>query len=691
MKKLLLLILLIPSLVFASPYNGGPVSGGGGGGSGGMVYPGLGIPQSTGAAWGVSIVSSADVQTFLGYADFAAMKAGLSIDDLVTLSGAADGAVHLGAFTGSTITDNQTIKSALQLLETAIEGVGGGHDALTLSGTPMTDVFSLSTQAMSLDTQTANYIFAGPATGEAAAPTFRAMVDADIPSAIARDTELHAAVTLGSGIGGLTLSTQELGLSARLEAYHDYTDPNADRIWFWDDSEGAFGGLTVGNSIAITTTTIDSIQDIRTTATPQFARLGLGQAADGTNPLSSSGFSVDPDGDLVAKSLTATKASGVAGDISAYEANSTDTHGAGFRGPASITGDGAYRILFPNARASAANSVLAVTNAGESGTGTAADPYIQTGSWITPVLVDGALGTPSFTALNLPSSDASPSTTAGQLRHDSTVTGLLTGALAWWDGDEVRYVVDLDALPSDDDYVVAYDADDDKFYMKADATGVGGSGSVTTLKEATSQVGGADIVTIDFGAGFDLSEDPDTEINITFDPTEITVWDLGGATSFELPNSDDPDVDAAGEVSWDTDGWLRAYDGTNQVAIARKIEPISVTVVKPNDLPDAVRDAFPIWENVSGMSFVVTGWSAKSSTDDTTLNIEETDADGQNNATVDAVEIATNGTGLYYSSDTTITAATIETGHMIWLDFDDTDDPSWVKLTIYGYYNADVN
>lgn len=94
-------------------------------------------------------------------------------------------------------------------------------------------------------------------------------------------------------------------------------------------------------------------------------------------------------------------------------------------------------------------------------------------------LFNGALGTPSFTAVNLPSSNADPATTAGQIRHDSTVTGLLTGALVWYDGDENRYIVDLDVLPSDDDYVVAYDADLDKWYMKADAN----SGSLSDLDD----------------------------------------------------------------------------------------------------------------------------------------------------------------------------------------------------------------
>ena len=53
--------------------------------------------------------------------------------------------------------------------------------------------------------------------------------------------------------------------------------------------------------------------------------------------------------------------------------------------------------------------------------------------------------------------------------------------------------------------------------------GGGGSGSVTTLEEGDVQVGGADIVSIDFGPGFDLTESPDTEINIVLDLTEDQV------------------------------------------------------------------------------------------------------------------------------------------------------------------------
>jgi hypothetical protein len=158
-----------------------------------------------------------------------------------------------------------------------------------------------------------------------------------------------------------------------------------------------------------------------------------------------------------------------------------------------------------------------------------------------------------------------------------------------------------------------------------------------------------------------------------------------------LANGNDPDLSTEGDISYDANGdVLRAYDGANQIAIGRKIEAIHVTVVLPNDLADSERDAFWVWSNESGMSFVVTGWKGWSDTDDTTLNIEEIDADGQNNATVDAVEIATNGTGLFTGADTTITAATIENGHLLVLDFDDTDTPGQVKISIMGYFLSDV-
>jgi hypothetical protein len=49
-----------------------------------------------------------------------------NVDDLITLSGVAENTTGLGTFTGSTISDGSTIKAALQDLETAAEGAASG-------------------------------------------------------------------------------------------------------------------------------------------------------------------------------------------------------------------------------------------------------------------------------------------------------------------------------------------------------------------------------------------------------------------------------------------------------------------------------------------------------------------------------------------------------------------------------------
>ena len=48
-------------------------------------------------------------------------KASLDVDHLITLSGVSDASDNLGTFTGSTIADSETIKGALQDLETEVE------------------------------------------------------------------------------------------------------------------------------------------------------------------------------------------------------------------------------------------------------------------------------------------------------------------------------------------------------------------------------------------------------------------------------------------------------------------------------------------------------------------------------------------------------------------------------------------
>ena len=162
----------------------------------------------------------------------------------------------------------------------------------------------------------------------------------------------------------------------------------------------------------------------------------------------------------------------------------------------------------------------------------------------------------------------------------------------------------------------------------------------------------------------------------------------------------DPDVDASGEFSIDTDGANEPNDvvlrtssvsGNQQYALANVIRSIQGTIIAPQDLDDGTRDACPVWENSTGMSFVITKIRMWSDTDDTTLNVETYDSAWANNATVDAIEIASDGTANFYVEETTITAATIAAGSLIVLDFDDTDDPGWVKFNIMGYFDTNVD
>lgn len=92
--------------------------------------------------------------------------------------------------------------------------------------------------------------------------------------------------------------------------------------------------------------------------------------------------------------------------------------------------------------------------------------------------VGGALGTPSFTALNMPSSNADPGTTAGQIKHDSTDTASNSGGTAkWYDGAQVRSLVDTGTnytIITKEEYLpIRYAEDDDSVAAPAAAAEIG--------------------------------------------------------------------------------------------------------------------------------------------------------------------------------------------------------------------------
>ncbi len=65
------------------------------------------------------------------------------IDNMATLTGVAKDSTNLGTFSGSTVADNQTVKAALQALETAVEAAGSSA-TLTAVSADVVDLRTLS-------------------------------------------------------------------------------------------------------------------------------------------------------------------------------------------------------------------------------------------------------------------------------------------------------------------------------------------------------------------------------------------------------------------------------------------------------------------------------------------------------------------------------------------------------------------
>lgn len=86
-------------------------------------------------------------------------------------------------------TDPGNVDNALDQLSERVDDLEGasGHAAVTLD-TQADDILKLTVQEIGLQTQTANYVLAGPTSGGVDEPTFRALVASDIPNVAGKDT-----------------------------------------------------------------------------------------------------------------------------------------------------------------------------------------------------------------------------------------------------------------------------------------------------------------------------------------------------------------------------------------------------------------------------------------------------------------------------------------------------------------------
>lgn len=186
----------------------------------------------------------------------------------------------------------------------------------------------------------------------------------------------------------------------------------------------------------------------------------------------------------------------------------------------------------------------------------------------------------------------------------------------------------------------------------------------------------------------------DTNSYVT--PTSTQTLNFGGAT-LEIPNSDDPDTTVTGQLSFDTDGWLRIYNGSAQVGIPTNYT-IQFTIQDPENIEThAARStqSASVWKNTTGMTFTITEIEAHSDTDDYTFLLfksnTNTDHGTANDVQIDSVACSTDGTSDYYL---TISAgfdnSTIEDGkHLIFEH--SAGAAQTLKVIVKGYFGADVN
>lgn len=141
-------------------------------------------------------------QLFIGSTGVAPVSATLTAGSGITITNGA-GSITIAANTAGTVT---SVALALPV------------SIFSISGSPVT---SSGTLTGSLVTQSANFFFAGPVSGSAAAPTFRGMVNADLPALtngqiyigstgvapVSATLTAGPGITITSGVGSITIAT----------------------------------------------------------------------------------------------------------------------------------------------------------------------------------------------------------------------------------------------------------------------------------------------------------------------------------------------------------------------------------------------------------------------------------------------------------------------------------------------------
>lgn len=232
--------------------------------------------------------ASTNALVIAGYFD---SSQNLNLNSSLNLNGSTSGTLTItpaATTTSYSITMPAAQATGTQVLQNNGSGVlswasasGGSVTSVALADGSSTPIYSISgspvtssgTLTFTLDTQTANTVFAGPTTGSAAQPTFRGLVSADIPNNAANTTGTASNITATSNSTLTTLSALSLPGS---QVTGNISGDAANVTGTVAIANGGTGQTTANaafDALSPMTTAGDLIYE---DATPTAARLGIG-------------------------------------------------------------------------------------------------------------------------------------------------------------------------------------------------------------------------------------------------------------------------------------------------------------------------------------------------------------------------------------------------------------------------------
>ena len=346
-----------------------------------------------------------------------------------------------------------TISPSKNAVYDVISGLGGGHDAVTLDANADT-LLSLSTQELGLDTQADNMFMAGPTTGGPSVPAFRAIEDSDVPDTIT--------VNLATLATTLTITDNE-----------STAENNALIFTSGGDLDGGNLGLECDGDVYYTPSTgVITATGFAGSLTGNVT----GNASGSSGSCTGNAATVTTNANLTGEVTSVGNAATIADSVAVTSWNLTTPTIT-----TSLTTDGKTLSEAELGILDGGIEGTEILSTGEGGgTKFLREDGDGTSSWQTPagstddqtlaeVLAQGAdandLTITSVQSIEFQDANQSPDQ-PGELLYDNTIEGLSDGGLVWWDDDEIRYIVDLDIAPLDNNgEVVRYSSVDDNFYL----------------------------------------------------------------------------------------------------------------------------------------------------------------------------------------------------------------------------------